>query len=145
MTETACLDCDKPLGSFRAKRCSSCQAKAQIGVKRSEETCKNISKSRLGNKWGWKGGIKTVKNGYRMVHKPEHPYNNQNYVWEHRLVAEKMLGRYLKPKEVVHHLDGDGSNNEEDNLYVFSTSPEHTRYHGFLRQCVREFLAQRGD
>jgi len=50
----------------------------------------------------------------------------------HRVVAEKMLGRALNPDEVVHHIDGNIRNNEPENLYVFPSKQEHSRYHAKL-------------
>ena len=44
---------------------------------------------------------------YKLVHNPNHPRaNNKDYVYEHYLVAEQILGRPLKDKETVHHKDG---------------------------------------
>ena len=48
---------------------------------------------------------------------------------EHRLVMEEHLGRKLKPQEVVHHIDGDKSNNKLSNLALFPTKSAHTKYH----------------
>jgi hypothetical protein len=47
---------------------------------------------------------------------------------QHRLVAEKMLGRKLREDEVVHHIDGDKRNNDPENLMVM-TAAEHGRFH----------------
>lgn len=78
----------------------------------------------------WKGGARIDKNGYRLVWSPEHPYATKHgkTVREHRLVMEKKLGRYLKPSEVVHHIDGDKLNNHPDNLGVFQTNRDHLRH-----------------
>jgi len=52
---------------------------------------------------------------------------------EHRLVMEKMIGRYLLPNEVVHHKDKNGKNNHPSNLQLFSENGEHLAYE-LLRQ-----------
>lgn len=67
-------------------------------------------------------------------------YTKRNGKHEHRLVVEKMLGRPLKPGEIVHHKDGDKHNNDPDNLEVMTQS-EHIKEHlkrggGRLAQSV---------
>lgn len=51
------------------------------------------------------------------------------FLAEHVMVAEKALGRRLKKGELVHHIDGDGQNNQNSNLLICSTG-YHTRLHG---------------
>jgi len=59
----------------------------------------------------WRGG-KSYNNGYLEIFKPNHPnVTSRGYVMQHRLVMEKFLGRYLKPEEVVHHINGDKTDN----------------------------------
>ena len=48
---------------------------------------------------------------------------------EHRVLAEKMLGRKLHKGEVVHHIDGDKRNNVPENLMVLSSQKEHSELH----------------
>ena len=50
---------------------------------------------------------------------------------EHRVIAEIMIGRSLRPGEVVHHIDGNYRNNDPDNLMVLASQSEHCRIHGF--------------
>jgi hypothetical protein len=74
----------------------------------------------------WKGGRTTDKAGYVLIYRPDHPHaNNHGQVREHRLVAERTLGRYLTPTEVVHHKDDDPSNNAPENLVVYETNGQH--------------------
>ena len=53
---------------------------------------------------------------------------------EHRIVAEKMLGRPLQEGEVVHHKDGNKRNNAPENLEIFASQAEHARWHGAHRK-----------
>jgi HNH endonuclease len=61
------------------------------------------------------------RNGYRRY--------THNSKLVHREVAEKMLGRRLRPGEVVHHKDRDKLNNDPSNLWVFPSQKEHDRIH----------------
>lgn len=81
----------------------------------------------------WNGGRKTY-NGYYALLRPEHPFANKaGYVYEHRLVMEKILGRYLKPEEVVHHIDENKKNNIIENLMLFENCGKHTQHHAQLK------------
>lgn len=61
---------------------------------------------------------------------PGHPRANKDgAVYYHVLQAEKKLGRYLLPEEVVHHIDENKLNNNLDNLIVFANGRYHTYFH----------------
>lgn len=78
--------------------------------------------------WNWKGG-RTTQKGYVAVLAKDHPrVPSHGYMPEHVLVAEKMIGRYLRHDEVVHHRNGIKTDNRPDNLEVM-TRAEHMRHH----------------
>ena len=55
---------------------------------------------------------------------------NGKRLLKHRILAEKKLGRKLKKLEIVHHIDGNNTNNNLENLLVISQS-EHCKLHNF--------------
>jgi hypothetical protein len=46
-------------------------------------------------------------------------------MFEHRLVLEQTLGRYLLPEEVVDHIDGLTLHNAPENLRLFASNADH--------------------
>lgn len=79
--------------------------------------------------------------GYILIYFDKHPCaNKQHYVFEHRLVMEKHLGRYLTKEEVVHHKgiehpinskENKGDNRIE-NLQLFENKAEHAYFHSII-------------
>ena len=57
-----------------------------------------------------------------MVSVPDHPRaKSGSYVFEHILVAEDLLGRYLYAAETVHHRNGVRGDNRPENLELWAT------------------------
>lgn len=81
----------------------------------------------------WNGGEFTNDCGYVLVHDPTHPRPVAgSYVYKHRHVIEKKLGRVLADNEHVHHINHDRSDNRVENLEVM-TPTEHAKHHYKLR------------
>lgn len=76
----------------------------------------------------WKGGRVVDKNGYILIHKPDHPHaRTSGYVLEHRLAMEEHIGRYLQRNEVVHHKNKVKDDNRIENLELFSSNADHLK------------------
>lgn len=71
----------------------------------------------------WARSGKHTENGYVRVR------SVSGREWfEHRAVAERILGRRLDEREVVHHINGRRSDNRPSNLCVMPHD-DHIRYH----------------
>lgn len=107
----ACPDCGKErwvMFPQRGKRCRRCSNPARG---------RSMDKHPL-----WRGG--TSSSGkYKLVklayNNPYYPMaNKRGYVFEHRLILAKHLGRCLKPWEIVHHKNHNPQDNTLENLYL---------------------------
>lgn len=127
--------------------CSNCQDSCFVSY--SNKKCHNNFCGKLCftafnkgvNHHSWRGG-RTRKggiNGYIRIYSPDHPNASRGYVPEHRLVMEKVLGRFLLKTEFVHHIDCDKQNNSTDNLVLVSNW-QHNRAHASLEGNVKGLL-----
>lgn len=121
------------LGKKMSEEAREKMRKAQTGKHHSEKSKKKMSLARRGSgNQNWKGGIRQ-SNGRVFIYKPGHPTaDGRGYIMKSRLIAEKALGRYLKPYETVHHINGDPSDDRNKNFLISSRS-----YHTWLHFKIR--------
>lgn len=72
---------------------------------------------------------RTAKN----YHIDTNGYNNKAGEREHRTIMENHLNRKLRTEEHVHHIDLDKTNNNIENLFLFTSGAEHLSYHGYIK------------
>lgn len=90
----------------------------------------------------WSGGECRMSDGRVLIFSPNHPNPGVSgkYVLRYRLVMEKHIGRYLTKTEVIHHKNGDCTDDRLENLEITNAS-EHAKMHGILKLTGRWSLA----
>lgn len=77
-----------------------------------------------------KNDYKTVQRGYIKKMQKDHPFaDSYGYVLEHRLIMEEHIGRYLRPQEVVHHINRVRDDNRLENLQLLQSRKHHPPFH----------------
>lgn len=127
-----------PLYKKVKKICGNC--KKQILVVPSRKYCSHscAAQVNLGNGTG-----KYLSGGYIYIYKPSHPNcSSSGTIAEHRIVAEKKIGRYLSSNEDVHHINGIKTDNRPENLEILSRS-KHQSLHLSKRFISKGKMVQR--
>ena len=126
----------RKLSKKHRERISKNNAKFWLGKKRSKRTITKISNSKKGIRnspktefkkghkpWNYKRGIAKDYYGYILIRV------KNKYIKRSRLTMEKYLKRPLKSKEIVHHIDGDVTNDNIKNLQLFPNTSAHLKLH----------------
>ena len=98
--------------------------------------CANSRRLRGETNPRWNKGVRyDPGHGFYIRVKPDHPLYNmsmsaggQRYIAEHRLVMAAHLGRLLEKHEVVHHINGDNTDNRIENLELLPNRTSHLPY-----------------
>ena len=134
----ACIDCGKERWASLthklpdSERCQSC------GIKWAH-------RDKPGP--GFKGGIKKDRKGYVLIYLTKNDFyfpmtNSNSYVFEHRLVMAKHLGRSLQKWEVIHHKNGIKDDNRLENLHIATDAGHYqlTRLENIVEKQTTEIL-----
>lgn len=105
------------------------EAKSVTSKKMHDVRRSKCPKIRIGNDEHAIATKRKTKHGYIACTVPSHPYCGLDQeVFEHRLVMESHLGRYLVDDEIVHHVNEVKDDNRIENLEVMLRG-EHTSHH----------------
>jgi len=135
-----CCDCHKKDARERAKQrylekghtiyhkqCAAC-GDNYISQRKGSRLCQecNVLRKSISN---------NCDNNYEYMGWLKNDHGGKSNRYAHRELAESILGRKLKTGEVVHHIDGDNTNNITGNLLVVTRSA-HSKLHEFLKEQV---------
>lgn len=149
-----CDTCGKPFHDkpSHMKKCTHHYCSKECHYKAKTEYMKGCNNHQYGLKGdknaSWKSDKHISRYGYIQIRKLDHPFrDSDDFVFEHRLVAEEFLlnynnsveingKKYLHPDYVVHHINFNRQDNRVENLMIL-TKQQHQQLHNLLNNNKR--------
>lgn len=123
------------LKAGKSKGCGCAQKRKLIKLNGKGEFARN-----------WRGGRYKDKDGYILIHKPDHPNSRKNgYIFEHVLMMSNHIKRPLTKEESVHHKNGVRSDNYNENLELWTSSHPKGQRVNDLILWARDILSKYAD
>lgn len=135
--EYKCRICDVIFSDFPHKKRIYCSSKCKI--------IGSVGPRKMNNKL-------KHSSGYLLLYSNEHPNRQASgpYIYEHRLVASRKIGRALLETEDVHHINHNKKDNRPENLLVVDYLTHHRLEKGWwiegdvwYKNCTRCFVKMR--
>lgn len=135
-----CPDCPKERwiqirnGKPANERCHTCGARNRALDKSKWKSGKDAP--------NWRGGRGITPGGYIKVKiKEDNPYFSMawdgGYIFEHRLVMARQLGRCLLSEETVHHRNKNRKDNRPENLEILNRNDHSSLQKEVIRLTIR--------
>lgn len=102
------------------RQCEKCKGQPRNNALRIERLARTMSGK--GNPRYRPIGSKRLAERRGVIYREIKVADPNVWQYEHRFVMENQLGRPLKSYELVHHIDGNGLNNEPQNLQLTTTA-----------------------
>ena len=74
----------------------------------------------------WEGGYSALSDG-RIA-------RNKDGKLRYRLIVEDLLGRPLKERETIHHINEDPTDDRLENLFLFRFKGAHRKWHAYIKR-----------
>ena len=122
-----CRSCSNKRNGIKKKGKPSWNSGKRYSLREVERTS-YINSSGYVEIWCGRGeGSRGRKDGYRL---------------QHHLVIEDTLGRKIQKNEVVHHINGNKTDNRIENLWIFKSISEHRQSHASLENIAMQLVSE---
>jgi HNH endonuclease len=124
------VNCTRKIQQSKTHHCKSCVVKA-IGIQNKGKLAWNkgdvqsVAECKVGSTFINSSGYCEVYVGNAFDKKQR----KDKYRLLHKLVAQVKTGSYLRQQDLIHHVDGDKTNNNPNNLFICESKAIHQDIH----------------